>query len=249
MSPTSFNIYLLCAILVGFIFPLYSLVSGKKVKHLLTEFPEKKTLIYRMTVIQLIILMLMALIPLWHGGEPPEVFGLGFSRQPLSMIGLVMIALLWLILLLRFKLTDSMAQKVMKANSELQFLMPTRKQEFKLSIVVSFAAGICEEIIYRGFLLWWLMSFMEVIPAFLLTNIPFALAHLSTTGKKNTIVVFILALGFSGIFLWTQSLWLPILLHTLLDIYSMTLSYKAFSYPKLGQVNSKETELEILEKG
>ena len=94
-------------------------------------------------------------------------------------------------------------------------------------IFVSFVAGICEEIIYRGFLLWFLTNYIPIVPAVILANLPFGLAHLTSTGIKNSVQAFILALVFTGAFLLTQSLWLPILLHILVDLYASTLSYNS----------------------
>ncbi len=93
-------------------------------------------------------------------------------------------------------------------------------------VVLSFFAGICEEVVYRGFFFWFLSGHLPMIPAIILTNIPFALAHLSTTGVKNTLGAFMLGLIFTGALLLTGSLWLPILLHIVADLLAAIQSYK-----------------------
>jgi len=221
------SLYFAAAIIVGVLFPIYALLYGGKTHQLLLEQPHKKVEVYRFTIIQLILLAILATLPLMVDQLDPNTIGLGFIAKPLPVMGLFALSFLGLWLLNLVKITPQSAQKISRQNSRVQFLMPTNAREYRTVITVSLVAGICEEIIYRGFLLWFLSNYMPLVPAIILANLPFALAHLTSTGIKNTLGAFVLALIFTGAFLLTKSLWLPILLHILIDLYAATLSYKS----------------------
>lgn len=220
------NWYIVVAVIVGILFPGYAIYGGRKLKKTLLAEPDKKNQVFRITAIQLIVLTIVTLVPFWVYQKSTTVIGLAFVTNPFWVIGLLFLSFLGMWLFNRIKLSKETAQKSVEQNARIQFLLPTNDKEYKLVTFVAFVAGITEEIIYRGFLLWFLSNYMPLIPAIILTNLPFALAHLTSTGMKNTIQAFFLALVFTGAYLLTQSLWLPILLHILLDLYATTLSYK-----------------------
>lgn len=104
-------------------------------------------------------------------------------------------------------------------------LLPVTKGERLLWIVASLTAGICEEILYRGFMLFYLIAVfprLDVLNAIILSSIFFGIAHMYQGWKG------ILATGFVGLLLaWfyymTGSLLLPIIIHALIDLRAMFL--------------------------
>ena len=109
----------------------------------------------------------------------------------------------------------------------IKFLLPSTAEEYRWSIAVSFAAGICEEIVFRGFLYWQMVQWLPVIPAIIITNLIFGLCHFAT-GLKNASLAFGLGVLLSFLFLYTESLWWLMLIHVLIDIYSMTKGKRFF---------------------
>lgn len=214
-------------LLVGVAFPLYALKYGGQTRRLVTAHPEKRIYVYRFTIIQLIILAALAVSTLLLADIPISQIGLGFVGKPEYLIGLPILAcgMLWLMHLQ--PMTAKGARQFKRNHSKVMFLFPTNYTEYKYMVAVSFVAGICEEIIFRGFMIWFLSEYVSVIPAVVLSSIPFALAHLTSTGWRNTMGVFGLALVFATVYVLTGSLWLPILLHTLVDLYAATRAYKA----------------------
>jgi len=223
-----FNIwYLVAAVIVGILFPGIAILNGKKTRDMILMDPVKKIYVLRLTAIQLIFLTVLILIPFWINQTSISTIGLGFVNNPFWVIGLFVISLLGLWLMSKMKLTKESVQKVLKQNERLMYLAPSNNKEYQTMIMVSFVAGISEEIIYRGFLLWFFTEHFHLIPAILLANLPFGLAHVTSTGVKNSLQAFLLALIFTAAFLLTESLWLSILLHILVDLYSSTLFYKS----------------------
>ncbi|MEO9801960.1 MAG: CPBP family intramembrane glutamic endopeptidase [Reichenbachiella sp.] len=235
METTSISVA--AAIVVGILFPGYALIYGGKTHQLLSMHPDKKAHVMQVTAIQLIVLAVIALSPIFFGQDTLNSVGLDFITKPFWMLGLFIISFFGLWLFHQIKVTPESARKFKSENEPISFLFPDTHREYQYTILVSFVAGVCEEIIYRGFLLSFMLSYISLIPAILLANLPFALAHLSSTGLKNSMQAFILAMIFTAAFLLTESLWLSILLHILVDLYATILSYKSNS-----MMDSKETE-------
>ena len=221
------NISIVVATIVGVLYPGYALYGGKNTYQILSTHPEKKLFIFRQTAIFLIILLAISILPLWLAGYDSALIGMGFITNPLMTAGLLVVATFVLWLLNCIPLTPSMAKKIYTANERVLPFLPATQSEYKLLVLVSFIAGICEEIVYRGFLFWFLCTYLLIPSALVLANLPFALAHLTTTGFRNSFFAFILGLLASLLFLLTKSLWLSILLHIIVDLYAITFAYKA----------------------
>ncbi len=109
-------------------------------------------------------------------------------------------------------------------------ILPTNFEEFKHFLFVAFTAGVCEEIIFRGFMIHYFLAVNEnnelgswlsiLIPACL-----FALGHLYQ-GEKAVIKILVMATLFGWIFLLTKSLLLLMLLHFLVDVLGGYLAYR-----------------------
>ena len=98
-------------------------------------------------------------------------------------------------------------------------LAPRSPREDRLFAMVSVTAGVCEEILYRGLLMAVLVPAVGTWPAVALTSVIFGLGHayqgLAGFGKTTLVgLVMALLLVFSG------SLFIPMLLHTVIDLTS-----------------------------
>lgn len=111
---------------------------------------------------------------------------------------------------------------IAKAMQDMRFLLPVSKVERHWWLLLSVSAGVCEELVYRGFLLEFLRGRLDGGPqlgltaAWLLSSIAFGTAHLyqGVTGIIKTTIVGLL-LGMLAIL--TGSLLLPIICHVLFD--------------------------------
>lgn len=113
-----------------------------------------------------------------------------------------------------------------KKIKELSFLVPLTWKEYSHYIFLAFAAGICEEIIFRGFLVNYLQHFLSdyqyaAIIAITLPAIAFSISHLYQ-GWWDVLKIFGIALLFGWIFLQTDSLLIIIIIHILIDLISGT---------------------------
>ena len=94
--------------------------------------------------------------------------------------------------------------------------LPQTSRDLRYFFGVSITAGIVEEIVYRGFVLWYLGSFMPLWVAVAVSSVGFGLGH-SYQGA-SAVRAGLLGLGFAIYYVLTGSVWLPILAHIALDI-------------------------------
>lgn len=213
--------YLLLLILLGLVLPFNGVLSGRRIKQFIIENPDGKMIFYRQTVVLQIVLTVLVLAAMVFNRDSIQEIGLSFVKQPFQVVSLLTVCFLgwWGLLVYRFdpqKLERDIEKEVM-----IKFLLPATKQEYRWSVATSFAAGISEEIVFRGFLFWQMNQLLPLVPAILLTNLIFGLIHFGT-GLKNASLAFCLGVALSLILLYTESLWLLMVTHVLIDIYSMT---------------------------
>ena len=101
-------------------------------------------------------------------------------------------------------------------------MLPRTKKEKRLFSFLSFSAGVCEELIFRGFLVFLLLAIFPVIPIYFIILIPsviFGIGH-SYQGLQGVIKTGGFGALLMCLFLVTDSLLLAILLHFLTDLSS-----------------------------
>jgi len=116
--------------------------------------------------------------------------------------------------------SERMREKVVKAFKKLAFILPMTQEERAWFALVSITAGICEEILYRGFLIRYLSNgpwHAGVWIAFAVASVSFGLAH-GYQGLSGIIGTAVLGAVMGVIFFATGSLWLPIALHAIIDL-------------------------------
>jgi membrane protease YdiL (CAAX protease family) len=110
--------------------------------------------------------------------------------------------------------------RLLKALRGLSFFLPVTPEERRWFVVVCITAGICEEILYRGFLIHYLRDLpgpLGFTGALLVSATAFGLAHLyqGITGVLQTAAMGVL-LG--AIFAATGHIALPMILHAAIDL-------------------------------
>lgn len=112
--------------------------------------------------------------------------------------------------------------KYMQAVHYLHFLLPVAARERRWWLLLSLTAGICEEFMFRGFLLHFLTGQMAgglslgLTSAWLLSSLAFGLGHLYQ-GPLGVLRTALAGLMFGLLALLSGSLLLPMALHALVD--------------------------------
>jgi len=99
-------------------------------------------------------------------------------------------------------------------------LLPRSWGERRLFALVGVTAGVCEEWLYRGFLLAVVAALAPGLPAValvLVAGVAFGLAH-AYQGLAGVLTTGVLGALLAGVYLSTGSLLLPVLLHAAIDL-------------------------------
>lgn len=95
--------------------------------------------------------------------------------------------------------------------------MPQTDRDYRYFFGLSITAGIVEEVLYRGFVFWYLLMLMPVWAVIIVSAVAFGLGH-SYQGTAGIVRVTLVGLAFGIFYVVTGSIWLPILAHAVLDI-------------------------------
>ncbi len=106
--------------------------------------------------------------------------------------------------------------------------LPHTTQEARWFVGVSFSAGLCEEFLFRGFLIWYFSFFTTTALAVVFSSVVFGAAH-SYQGGRGGLQAGAAGLILALAYVLTGSLWVPILLHVVGDIHSGILGWLAYS--------------------
>ena len=135
-------------------------------------------------------------------------------------IGVAIVAALTVFLIVSWRMSLTMSpeekQKQKESFGNLVHFLPQSDRDLRQFIAVSITAGIVEEIIYRGFVFWYLAPLMPIWAVIAVSSVAFGLGH-SYQGVGGMIRVTIIGLAFGALYVLTGSIWLPILAHAILD--------------------------------
>jgi len=107
--------------------------------------------------------------------------------------------------------------KELKSLGKLVHMLPRTPRDLRHFIGLSITAGIVEEVVYRGFALWYLGLFMPLWAAVVVSSVAFGLGH-SYQGTSGGLRCGLIGLVFAVFYIVTGSIWLPIIGHAILDI-------------------------------
>jgi len=112
---------------------------------------------------------------------------------------------------------DMHAQLREKLEAQAPFLPRTLREESWFSCV-AVTAGVCEEILFRGFCLAYIAAWMSLPWAVVVTSVIFGLGHLYQ-GRNGVLKTGIAGLVAGFMVVFGGTLWLPIVLHVFVDVH------------------------------
>ncbi|MFM2394195.1 MAG: hypothetical protein RLZZ546_2177 [Bacteroidota bacterium] len=214
--------------IIGIILPLMGLLTSRStdVEEVTDEMsgqilPPKKHIYYTNGL--LLVIGAMIVLTLWNiNYRPFSTLGINYPIMDKMVVGLsILISIIYLADTL-FNYYNS--SKVKKQIEELINVMPTTWKDYKHFIFLALAAGICEEIIFRGFLINYIKELMGGSPysnymALIIPSVIFSISHIYQ-GWLAVIKIFFLSLLFGAIFILSKSLLIVIIIHVLVDLIS-----------------------------
>ena len=136
------------------------------------------------------------------------------------IVGVLGLVTLGVLAFLALRLRDAPAETKATQRErlgDLEPFLPQDDRDLRSFFALSVTAGIVEELLYRGFVLWVLAQGMPLWAAVLLSSVAFGLAH-SYQGVGGMLRTGLMGLLFAGLFVASGSIWLPMLFHALFDI-------------------------------
>ena len=105
-------------------------------------------------------------------------------------------------------------------------LVPRTDAEHRIFRAVALTAGIVEEIVYRGYLIWYMTAFVGAWPAALAAAVAFGLGHFYQ-GPSGVVKTGVAGLVAGGLFVATGSILWPIVLHVAVDLHGGAVGRRA----------------------
>jgi membrane protease YdiL (CAAX protease family) len=103
-------------------------------------------------------------------------------------------------------------------------MLPHTDREFRWFSAVSLTAGICEEVLYRGFILVYVAAQIPLAAAVVVSSVLFGLAH-AYQGPRGILQTGAVGLVLGSLAVYSGSLWIPMALHAFIDWNSGRLAY------------------------
>ena len=112
------------------------------------------------------------------------------------------------------------------AQPSVRVILPTTPGEVRTFSALAVTAGICEEILYRGYLLYYLRALLPGAAAVATAIAVFGLAH-AYQGRRGILLTGIAGAAAMGLYLVTGSLAAPIVLHATVDLANGFMAYRS----------------------
>jgi membrane protease YdiL (CAAX protease family) len=133
----------------------------------------------------------------------------------------------------RAVLTSADARAALRAQLDrsgpgVQAVTPATAPELKLFLAVSVTAGICEEIMARGFMLWYFSCWLPGWAAIAAVIVVFGVGH-AYQGLRGVLLTGAVGAIFLALYLWTGSLVAPMVIHAVVDLANGYLAYRSVS--------------------
>ena len=218
---------LILVIFAILVMPTFSAVSGAR---LARTPPEQRNLIarYWQTIARGWIVAALIMVFWRITSRPFADLGLDWPIGIMGWLGFGLDAIAVVVLAVQLeRLPRQLANRLDVAHKALARIKitPRTGKELALFILVAITAGVWEELLYRGFLIWYLVPFTGTIGAIAVSSIMFGLGH-SYQGWRGVVVTTAVGFALAILYMTTHSLWWLMLAHALIDIYGGIASYR-----------------------
>ena len=208
--------------------PVYTALTFDKHKQQLINGSLTRCRAYKETIFFLWIPTAILLISLWLTGRSLASIGLSFSVTVAELVGLGVLLILAILAGVNLSTLRNKAEsraKLAKDYEPMRYILPQTKQELAwFNLGVSPTAGFCEELIFRGYLIWLLTPQVGLVGAIVLSSVLFGLNHIYQ-GWAGVLKTGVMGLIFALVFWATGSLVAAIILHILVDVFAGFQSY------------------------
>ena len=164
-----------------------------------------------------------------HQGRPWSALGIGLGSPVNFMAGVVITTLYLRAVWTQRREMLANPDRLRRLHGSLgkaEALIPHVPSERLCFAAVSVTAGICEELLFRGFALWYVAAWAGPVVAVAVSSVLFGLAHLYL-GKAHVGRSALFGGMFALIVLASGSLWPAMVIHAAIDLVAGDLGYRA----------------------
>ncbi|MEP7028382.1 MAG: CPBP family intramembrane glutamic endopeptidase [Candidatus Eisenbacteria bacterium] len=213
---------LLVAVASAVVYPLIGLRRYRRIEHLPEPLPSRTRLrVYWNVIVSQWTLVGLAALALGAGGLSIADLGQTLGRRPAVTlaVGAALLAAFGVLSIfttrqLRRASAEDLPLHIRRAGK----ILPQSDPERAWFAGVAFTAGVCEEVLYRGFLPWCIAGWTgSLLLGFVLAAAIFGLGH-AYQGRHGVLVTGLLGLFFGALAWSTQSLMPGQLLHVAIDL-------------------------------
>lgn len=220
----------LFVVVFALIYPIVGFIGYRRLlKKFEADIPVNRKQLYNHTIIWHWILFVLALVVWAMSGRDWALLGVRFDVDVRFMSAVALSIAAIVLLFLQFRqVSNASEQDVTRLKAEfgqVALIMPQNGSELMQFNMLSITAGIVEETLWRGYLIWYLVQIMPVWTAAIISAVGFGIAH-SYQGLANVPKIILVGAIFTGLYVLSGSLWLPIILHAAVDLLQGRLAYK-----------------------
>ncbi len=209
--------------LLAFALPMYSVWDYKRLKRRLERGEPRARILFHGGIMLFEWALALAVVLIWiRAGRSAPALGLhgGTGAGFWTGLGLAAAGIAILVLQARASRRPGPTRDAVRKQAETYAAMlPHDARELRSFLSLSVTAGICEELVYRGYLIPYFVALAGLPAAVVLSSVVFALDHVYL-GASGAVRAFIVGLLMAGLYLLTSSLWIPMLAHAAIDIVS-----------------------------
>jgi membrane protease YdiL (CAAX protease family) len=237
-SPLGWPDHLLFLVL-AVVFPLRAALFGLRPLQRAAEadLPRVKLAVYRRAIALqwTVVALLVALWLVTHRSWSP--LGL-VPRLSGGLLGVVGGLAAFVAVLLRQgylkPADDASLEHLRQRTRHLERMLPTTLRERSWFFALAGTAGVCEEVLYRGYLIWYLVAWVwafaphhAFLAAAIASSLVFGVGH-AYQGARGMLLTAAVG-GFLAAVYWiTRSLFAGMLIHALMDLHAGYLSHLAY---------------------
>jgi membrane protease YdiL (CAAX protease family) len=210
------------ALFLVVVFPVWDRHETRRLKT--STDPRRRIRAYQITIAWqiLAVALLLATVPAVLLFTPPaEAARLGIHPSPTAGIAIVFGLLAGGMLPVVLSRRNPKArEKLDRQLGTIGFFLPRTREERRWFAALSVVVGVCEEIVFRGWLIRWLAGAplgLGLIAAAVAAAAIFGIDH-GYQGVAGIVATTVMALVFTLIFFATGTLWVPIVAHALIDL-------------------------------
>jgi uncharacterized protein len=238
--------HLLAFLLVGFI-PLWGLWDKKRLLAGLRLGSGDARVRAYLRIIFVSWALTFGMLALWLGsGRDVYALGLAFTPNLRALIGAGVAILASGLLVLQMVAVQKSPEKLDQVLGQLESVesvLPHNARELRTFGWVSITAGICEELLYRGYLIAYFATFTNVWAAMGLAALAFGIAH-AYQGPIGVLKTGAVGLIMGTLYVLSGSIWGPMLVHAVVDITSGRIAHCALHRKAVADFEAAKIERE-----